>query len=198
MSTNTHFIDHVVSGLRVAAEELEEFQLQLGLGKLEAREIYENLKKDYRLSSHALLIKIDQGKQMTTDLRTSYDQFLLQLALGRADTMEQFKEQRAKILLAIHEFKVAISTHTQLGEIYNELVLLLEKLEIKLEMLSNNWQPTADKLKKEFTERKVQIENLLSDLKSKLAEYSNVDVHLDVFNKEMSEAYSHFKKAFAG
>jgi DNA repair exonuclease SbcCD ATPase subunit len=198
MSTNTHFIDHVVSGLRATAEELEKFQLQLGLGKLEAREIYENLKKDYNHASHALMIKIDQGKQMTTDLRTKYDQFLLQLALGKAETMEQFEEQRAKILFAIHEIKVAITTHPTLVEIYNELVLLLEKLEIKLEMLRNNWQPTTDKLKKEFTERKVQIEEVLSNLKSKLAKYNNIDERLDVFNKEMSEAYSHFKKAFAG
>ena len=197
-STNTHFIDHVVNGLRTTADELEKFQLQLGLGKLEAKDMYENLKKDYTHYSHELMLKIDQGKQMATDVRAKYDDLLVQLALGKAETIEQFEEQRAKILAKIHEVKVAITTNPTLVKVYSELLLLLEKLEIKLEMLRKNWKPTTDRIKEEFSERKAQVEDLLSKLKTKLNEYGNIDERMDVFNTEMTQAFAHFKKAFAG
>jgi hypothetical protein len=45
MSENTHFIDNVVAVLRKSALELEQLQVQLALGKMDAKDNYEELKK---------------------------------------------------------------------------------------------------------------------------------------------------------
>ena len=44
---NSHLIDNVVDALRKAATELEAFQVQVALGKAEAEDKYEEVKKNF-------------------------------------------------------------------------------------------------------------------------------------------------------
>lgn len=197
-TTNTHFIDHVVDGLRKAADELEKFQLQFALGKMEAHGLYEELKKDYSQYLREAKEKFEQGKEFTQEMRAKYDELLVQLALGKAETLDQFEEQRKKIVTKLHELKVAVTTDPTLVWIYTELMLLLEKLEIQLEILRKEWKPATDRLTEEFTAKKAELEEKIAELKIKLMEFSNLDERVDVFKTEMQKSFEHFKKAFAG
>ena len=45
---NSHFIDKVIDTLRKAADEMEEFQVKVALGKSEAEDKYEDIKKKFK------------------------------------------------------------------------------------------------------------------------------------------------------
>ena len=47
-----HYTDQVVAGLRKAAIELEELQVQATLGKAEAKDKFEDVKKKFNLFVH--------------------------------------------------------------------------------------------------------------------------------------------------
>lgn len=197
MSTaeNTHLFDYVIDGMRKAADELEKFQLKAGLGKMEALEAYEELKKKYAHYTNELKIKADQGKETLKDLQSKFQELQVQLNLGKAETVEAFKEQQKKIMLAIHEVKVAIENNPTVIKAYTMLLAALEQLKIKLEILEKELQPMKEKLSAQYETRKAQVEDAINNFKNKFKD-TDFDQKMGTFQKEMGLAYEHFKKAF--
>ena len=102
---NVHFLDKVASALRKAAIELEEFQVQLSLGKATASDKFEELKKELNRF-------IDENKSKASEtkdkIQTTLDELRVQLALGKAETLDAFREQKKKLLALIHEIETKI------------------------------------------------------------------------------------------
>lgn len=195
-SENTHLLDYVSNGLRIAADELEKFQLQVGLGKLEAFEAYDDLKKRYAHYTHELKLKAEEGKEKLLDLQAKFQDLQVQFALGKVETIEAFQEQRKKIMLSIHEVQVAIETNPTFIKVYAYLLDALEKMKVKLDILAEQFEPTREKLAENLGSRKEQIEKVISDFKTKFNESTNLDERIETFRSEMSLAYEHFRKAF--
>jgi hypothetical protein len=106
-------IENVVNGFKKAATELEELQLQLALGKSEAKDKFESLKKRFNGVVHDAELKADKAKEWAEDMRTKFDELRVQLALGKAETKDAFEVQRKKINAKIHEIENYILTHPQ-------------------------------------------------------------------------------------
>jgi hypothetical protein len=52
MSKEETITDKIISGLRKAADEMEELRVQIALGKLEARDLYKEKKKQFNEFLH--------------------------------------------------------------------------------------------------------------------------------------------------
>ena len=105
----SHVGDNVVSFLRNAATKLEELQVQTALGKAELSEKLEELKKDARTKISQLKVDVNAmaktGEETIETIKTKMDHLEVQLALGKAETMEELKEQKKKIASAINDIK---------------------------------------------------------------------------------------------
>ena len=193
---NIHFIDRVVDKMRNAADELEAFQLHANLGKMEALEKYDEIKKTFSTYLHEAKLMAIRGNNQIHSLEGKFQNLQLQFALGKAETKETFEDQKKKILLAIHEIQVEIKTNPTFIKVYAELLNALENLKLKLEIISENLNPMKQSLRDGFDVRKKKVEEAISNFKDKFESKSHLDEKLDILQDEMSLAYKHFKKAF--
>jgi hypothetical protein len=184
--------------MRKGADELEKFQVQASLGKMEAMETYEELKKSYAHYTNEAKVKIEQGKEKYQELLAKVQDLQVQFTLGKADTIEAFQEQRKKIMLAIHEVQVAIQTNPTFIKAYALMLETLEKIKVKLDILAEQLEPTREKVKTVYEEKKEQIEKAIQEFREKFNDSTGFEDRLEYFQKEMSLAYDHFRKAFVG
>jgi chromosome segregation ATPase len=182
--------------MRKAADELEKFQLQVGLGKMEAFDKYEELKKSYAHYTHEIKLKAEEGREKLQDLQAKFQYLQVQFALGKAETIEAFEEQKHKILLAIHELQVTIKTNPTFIKTYALLLETLEKLKVKLEILSDKMQPLKEKAQEVYEDRKQDLEEVIKNFKEKFNDRTDLNEKMEVFQDELALAYKHFKKAF--
>ncbi len=82
-------IEKVIDGLRKAAIELEKFQVQAALGKAEAKDKYEQARKEFNINLEAAK-RIAKGKY--EELKPTLESFEVQFALGKAEVKQHFEE----------------------------------------------------------------------------------------------------------
>jgi C4-dicarboxylate-specific signal transduction histidine kinase len=193
---NKHYLDYVIDGMRKTADELEKFQLQASLGKMEALDKYDELKKTYAHYSNEIKIKAEEGREKLQDLQSKFQHLQVQFALGKAETIETFEEQKHRILLAIHELQVTIKNNPTFIQTYAVLLDLLEKLKLKLEILSEKLDPLKEKAKEVYSERKKDLEEMIESFRKKIKDQTDIEHRMEVFQDELAMAYKHFKKAF--
>lgn len=196
-TTTNSFIDKAINGLRKAAIELEEFQLQLALGKAEAADKFEDAKKKFNEIIHNAKEKLNEGKVKATDLKRKFEGLQIQLALGKAETKDAFNEQKKKIIKAIQEIEHTLKATEMGSEFYLKLNSEVEKFKIKMQILHLRFELGKLNVKDEFEERKADFAKNVDKIKLRFAEKeSAIEKNWDHFNDEISEAYTHLKKAF--
>ncbi|NND14827.1 MAG: hypothetical protein HKN89_00715 [Eudoraea sp.] len=193
---NIHFVDKVVKSLRTAAVELEELQVQAALGKAEASDKYEEIKKKFNMFIHESKGKYEMGKEKVEDLHTQFDELRVQLALGKAETIDAFKEQKKQLLETIHEIEVKIKSNERLNRMYAFMLLEFEKFKAQLELLEQRFDKGKESATTSFEKGKLEFNDFIEKMK---ARYSNEDeaTRWEHFQGEISEAFSHFKHAFS-
>lgn len=193
---NKHFMDYVVEGMRKSADELEKFQVKVSLGKAEAMETFQELKKSYGHYTHELKLKAENGKEELKNLKAKFQDLQVQLALGKAETVDAFEAQKKKILDAILDLQNTIKSNPTFIKSYALLLETLEKLKIKLEILSEKLDPVKAKISKVYENRKEDLENVILSFKEKFNNKVDLDSRMEVFQDELTAAFKHFKKAF--
>jgi len=103
------FGDKVASFLRNAATKMEELQLQTALGKAELSDKMEELKKDAKAKVHQFKSEVNSfvadNQENIDKVKGKLEHLELQLALAKADTMDELKEQKKNIEKAMRELK---------------------------------------------------------------------------------------------
>lgn len=195
MSDNTHFIDHVVDLMRKSALELEQMQVQLALGKMDAKNKYEELKKDFSSFMRGVELKANDAHEFYIEYRAKFDALRVQLALGKAETIESFREQKHKVLAKMHELETQIKSHPLYVNWYPEVLAMFEKVKIQLDVLETYFEEKKEIAVDELERRKEQLDQFIEGIKSKFNEKMSSNSRWDVFQEEMSLVYSHLKKA---
>ena len=189
---NVHFLDKVASALRKAAIELEEFQVQLSLGKATASDKFEELKKELNRF-------IDENKSKASEtkdkIQTTLDELRVQLALGKAETLDAFREQKKKLLALIHEIETKIKNSETVNNAYAFTIIELEKFKAQLEVIEGKYQDGKETLKEAFEKGKKELNSFIDSFKNKISEKD--DGKWQHFQDEIAEAFNHFKKAFS-
>ena len=108
-----HLGDNVITFLKDATQKLENLQLQTSLGKAELADKLEEIKdqtkdKINHLKWDANSI-VEDGKDTFNHFKAKMEHLNLQLALAKAETSEEFSEQKKKISEAIRDVKYLLS-----------------------------------------------------------------------------------------
>ncbi len=191
-----HYTDQVVAGLRKAAIELEELQVQATLGKAEAKDKFEDVKKKFNLFVHESKATVDTGNEKVEMLQGKLEELRLQLALGKADTLDAFQAQKKKILHALHDIEYKIKDSEVLGPIYARLIVEIEKFKIELEILEQRFderrRAAADPNKSE--EKRQEFKTFVDGITGRFNKKD--ETKWKHFLSEISEAFGHLKGAF--
>lgn len=191
---NTHFIDKVVEALKKTSIELEEFQVTAALGKAEAQDKYEEIKKKFNLFIHDNKTKIKSGKEKVDAIHTKFDELRVQLSLGKAETLEKFNAQKKQLLKTMHELEVEIKTNETFKRTYALVLIEIEQFRISLEILEEKFNEGKTDTKSSFEKGKQEFKEFINELKSKYSKKEKTK--LEHFQSEISEAFTHFKQAF--
>jgi hypothetical protein len=198
METLTNrFIGKVVSGLRAAASELEELQVQLALGKAEAGDKYEETKK--KLSAFIQRTKSGlTGSEDARHLKALFEELLVQLALGKAETRDAFKAQKGKITKAVREVERFLANSHMAEEIKLKVANELRVFRIKLDILRLRFMLGKLNVRKMLRGQKTAFEDRIQRINDKL-----YDTEMDVkdrwahFTREIERVFTHLRRAFA-
>ena len=190
------FVDKVIGALRKSAIELEEFQVKAALGKAEAQDKYEEVKKKFNLFIHDSEFKIKGIKEKIEELHTKFDELRVQLALGKAETKSVFKKQKKQLLSTLHDIEVKIKTNETLNRMYALTLIEIEQFRIQLEILEQKFSKDKSEAKDSFEKGKQDFNSFINRLKGKYGKKKE-ETKLEHFQNEISEAFGHFKKAFS-
>ncbi|PBQ33701.1 hypothetical protein CNR22_18585 [Sphingobacteriaceae bacterium] len=193
------FIDKLIAGLKNAASELEELQVQVALGKSEAKDLFEELKKNFenRLQHLKSGYLETEGDKTTSPVLRAFEQLRVQLGLGIAETKEVVEEQIHKIRNELTNLEFALKEKDLVQNYAGEIQLEFEKFKAKLELIALGFQ--LKKLKTEFNieQKKIEFHLHLDKLRAKiLLKQAEAKHKWDFFKKEIDEAYHHLKIAF--
>ncbi|WP_281846816.1 hypothetical protein [Olleya namhaensis] len=192
---HTKFVEKIVEALKKSAVEIEEFQVQAALGKAEAQDKYENLKKKFNVFIHESKSNIESGKEKIEDVNTKLEELRVQLALGKADTKDAFNKQKKQLLLLLHDIEVKIKTNKRLSQIYALVLVEIEKFKVHLDVLEDNFNDGKIKTKASFERGKQEFTEYIEKFKTKYSKKE--ETKWEHFQGEVSEAFSHLKRAFA-
>lgn len=199
----TSLTDKIINGLRKAAEELEQFRLQASFGKVQAKDVYEEVKKKFNAYVHEAKLRLDETKgiaiEKSIQLKTVLEELQVQLALGKAETKDAFEEQRKKITHALNSLEALVRSNKTSSEYYSRLLMETEQFKIKLDILRMQYKlKKLSKLEK-LDSTKTDLSKKLSNIKNRLAKKEQgAESKWEHFREEISDAYSHLKKAFVG
>lgn len=193
----THFMDKAINGLRKASVELEEFQMQLSLGKSEAFEKYQEIKKKFRGFMHEVINKLREDKVSAEELTLKFQKVEHLLVSEKIETKENFNEQKKKILALVEEMEDALKSTAVDKDFHIKINTEIEKFKIKMEILRLRLELGKLDVKKGFESLKSEFAERLDSIKMKFEEGESALAHnWDHFSHELSEAYKHLKKAF--
>lgn len=174
-----------------AATEIGEFQVQLALGKAEAADEFERLKKklSWEFSSNGTLYSV--GKRQYITLVKYFDELQVQLALGKAETHEVYVEQKKNINEALVNIANEIGKYRADDPFRNAVRSEIEKTRIKLEILRLHYRISS--MSRKETGKKVD------DIKTRanhLRHNSDTKENIGKLEYEIETAYKHLKDSF--
>ncbi len=181
--------------LEKARIEIEEFALQFTLGKADASDKFEEVKKALRQKT-AEWKQHFSGLQSSEFIKSKLDELEIQLALGKAEAKDLFVEQKKKILASLHVLESELNGNSELKTRIDELKSEIEKFKIKLEILELQFELKAfegsDKIKDAMSKAKIETEKLFGKIEEQWADAKNKSAD---FSSEISKSFEHLKKA---
>ncbi|GAB4149815.1 MAG: hypothetical protein Fur0041_22790 [Bacteroidia bacterium] len=190
---NTHTRDALVKALKKSASEIEKFQVQLALGKMEGLEAYEKTKKKL---TKVIAEKKAQLKKGANDLKAAYETLEVQLALGKADTKDVFEKQQKKISTAISKVEKTVAATP--GKIDEELHHEIELFKAKVDQLKIHFALGKMEAKEDYVKVKKDLFDKLAKLKAKaVGTGKSIAEKNQLRRKEIADAYKHLRKAFS-
>lgn len=204
METTTHksFRDIIINGLKKAITELEEFNVQVSLGKMEAHDAYEAAKKKMHHFLHEteqLLQSDEEVKDLFTEFRATVEELRVQLALGKAETRDAFEAQRKKIATALSKLEAFVETKLAGNKTVAALRVEIVKFLIKLEILRLRIELNRMDVHEEFEAKKRQFAQKLEKIRESVSEMEKQGRETWThFKDDISEAYTDLRKAFVG
>jgi len=197
-TTKKNPVDYIINGLKTTASELEELQVQIALGKAEAKDIFEKIKKSLHASVQQLKVKINVSKinEDVLPMVNALEHLQVQLALGIAETKETFEDQRKHIEHSLLELENKLKSGAP-GRQVAKMHLEIEKFKAKLQLLSLHYKLRKINIEYDVKQKKIDFEQKLNTLKTKLdlkgGQARNKWRH---FKEEIEEAFADMKSVF--
>ena len=130
-------LQKVSEKLLAAQQEIDGLALQLALGKADAKDKFEEIKKEFRLqvAEFKNVLETVSESSVSPEVRARIEELEIQLALGKADSKDIFDEQKTKIERAIGRLEEEIKLKWKSMQTPHFIAHEAEKFKLKLEIL---------------------------------------------------------------
>lgn len=189
--------------LKAKAEHLN---VQLHLGAKEAKEEFENQKKNLGSWVDVIEEKLkdfkDLGAEKTQKLKTSIDELRVQAALGKAESEDIMDEQAKKINKGIHTLKhnmadVLDASEEKAKDLSEKSKDRLDDFHTQFDLFRLRTHLGRKEVAETWDEKKKELSEKLHELNVKIDQNKEVaSEKWDHFTDEVSEAWKHLTKAF--
>ncbi len=178
---------------------LDELQVQMALGKAEAKDIFERERKNFmQFVSDEKKVLRRSGEAASKHRQTLMEKFNaldVRFAKASAENKRQFDVQKRETLHAIYELELAMK------EAYGDVGMALQA---KLDAFRANLDTYRIKLALGELETASELEMLKSELveaiesiRKRLEKEVGAGEKIDSFTNEISTSFDHMKKAFS-
>lgn len=177
----------------------EELEVQLALGKAEAKEVFEREKKNLNEFIHEQKIRFKKEEKMAVekweDLLKKFEQLEAELSKETATKKKAYDKQKQETLRSVYELENAIKeAYGELGATLREqLDLFKAKLDAYRIQLALSEFDNAG----EADNRRVELKEKIGEIREKMQKEEEQANKVDDFVSEMSASFDHLKKAFS-
>jgi ElaB/YqjD/DUF883 family membrane-anchored ribosome-binding protein len=188
----------IANALVKTQEELDDLAVQFALGQAEAgdkfEEIKDTAKERFQNLKNTLILKI--GEERVHNLRTELDDLEVQFALGKAESLEFYEEQREKITKALHSLEAELKANEDYAKVRYAYLTEIERLKLKFSVLKKKFEAKSmdvgHTFKEKMTDARHEIEGLMAKAEDR---WDDAKDKYDDFSHEIKESSKHFKKA---
>ena len=186
----------IAEKLLQAQQELDELAVQLALGKAEAKDKFEEIKKDFRFRVNELrqIITSTPKSNDIADLVVKIEELDALLNSGKVETLLSFELQKKQILNAIIEIENRIKNKFLTTAAVNHFANEFEKFKLKLEILKLKFVVNKFEVKAGFrTEMKTARKEIAGIVEGTENQFNKAKGKVDDFSEEIYLAYKHLK-----
>jgi gas vesicle protein len=186
--------------------QAESLKLQMHLGKNDAKDAFEEKKKEMSkwLDEVGADIKglQKEGQEDLKDLKSKVENLQLQLALKKADSLDQLKENQKKLNDGFNDVKYELNKSIENGK--DSLKKWADSTEHKVDQYHSRFDLFKLQLslgmmegEEKMEEKRKEVVNKISEFKQQLEGLEDkADLKWDNFKNEIGSAWDHVKKAF--
>lgn len=199
MRPDKNFIEIGKDKVQQLKKIFEELEVQLALGKAEAKDLFEKEKKNLNafVTEQKMRFKTEQkiAEEKWDELLNKFEQLEAALSAETATEKAMYDEQKEKILRCIYELE-----HT-MKEAYGEVgAVLREQLDFfkaKLDAYRIQLALSEFDNATEADNRRMELKDKVAEIREKMRKDEEAANKIDDFMSEMSASFDHLKKAFS-
>ena len=197
-TTETNILQKVTDKLLAAQQEIDELALQLALGKADARDKFEDIKREFRSKVSELknILSNPAENYLSPDVKAKIEELELQLALGKADSKDLFEGQKKKIMNALTNLEEDIQRNWRRIKAPDFFVHEVEQFKLKMEILRLRFRLKKFDVRDDYRNRMQTVRREIKKMTTKAKDRVNArQEKYDDFKYEISLAYKHIKNA---
>lgn len=193
------FLVRIADRLVKDQQELDEMAVQLALGKAEAKDKFEEVKKQMRKRirkiSDKVEIEIEEGKDWAQSLQTKLSNLREKLKKDKAETPEALHQQKQEIVTGLNEVEKEMEKSGK-SRFSRSFALASEKIKLQMDLLDKKWDAGKKEISEEFKEEMGKAKQKLNTISAKLKDKADdVDDRFDDFKDDVRDAYENLKRA---
>jgi hypothetical protein len=193
--TSEILLQEISLRLLAARQELDEFAVQLALGKAEAKDKFEELKKAFinRLNELNRAFSAEGEKD---EVKKKIAALETQLNAGRAEEKKSFEAQVKKILAALVALESSLKKKVVATDHQTNFDHEVEMFKLKMEIIRLKLGMKKFEVKEDFKSAMEEAKNKIESIIGKAAEkIKDGKAKYTGFRDEIQSAYQHFRKA---
>lgn len=177
----------------------EELELQLTLGKAEAKDAFEREKKNFNTFVQEQKLRFNKENQASEEswevLRVKFEQLENMLAQDTQETKDAYDLQKNETLRSIYELESFI--RDTYGDLSAGLKSQLDQFKARLDAYRIHLALSEFENQSDGDKRRDELKGSIEEILDKMRSESDMANKLDDFAEEMGSAFDHVKKAFS-
>ncbi|MCR9286877.1 hypothetical protein OAF63_00135 [Saprospiraceae bacterium] len=178
---------------------LEEMQVQMALGKAEAKDAFEREQKNFKkFINHQMteMKKLEKvSEEHVSELSQKFNNLEALITQEIPHSKRKFDTMKKNTLQAIYELEFQIKT--TFGDVDVDLQKRLDEFKVKLDgyriqLALSNFDDEAV-----LVNRKEELQKAIDDIQAKMNEEEESKGKVENFVEEITESFDHMKKAFS-
>ncbi len=178
---------------------LDELEVQMALGKAEARDAFEREKKTLNRfinQEKAELKKMSKAaEEHRSELLAKFETLEAKISHPLPTAKRKFDKQKKETLQAIYELEAGLKE--TYGDVSREMQNRLDAFKGKLDAYRVQLALGSYEDEAKLEKRKAELKEAVGEIREKLQKEAESGSKVEHFVEEVSESFEHFKKAFS-